>query len=66
MLEELQRAAGAMQLGIDAAKAYFAEDAKLGAEEFFSRWSLFLGQLDTALANAQEDAKKAAKAGRRR
>jgi hypothetical protein len=51
-----------MSLAVDAAKSYFAEEAKLSPEEFFSRWALFLGQLDTAVANQQADAQKRARA----
>ena len=57
-----------MVVGVDGCKAYFGEDAKLSAEEFFSRWALFLAQLDTAIANQQTDLKRAAApaSGRRR
>ena len=68
-VEELQRAAGEMVVGVDGCKSYFAEEAKLSAEEFFSRWAQFLAQLDTAIANQQADLKRAAAAaagGRRR
>ena len=61
-VEELQRATSEMSLAVDAAKSYFAEEAKLSPEEFFSRWALFLGQLDTAVANQQADAQKRARA----
>ena len=56
-----------MVVGVDGCKSYFAEEAKLSAEEFFSRWAQFLAQLDTAIANQQADLKRAAAAsGRRR
>ena len=47
-----------MQSEIEAAKKYFAEDVKLSAEEFFSRWATFIGQIETAVHNQQADAKK--------
>lgn len=52
------RATGEMQLAVEAAKTYFAEEVKLSAEEFFSRWAVFLGQLDTAVANQAADMSK--------
>lgn len=57
-VEELQRVTGEMQSEIEAAKKYFAEEAKLSAEEFFSRWATFIGQIETAVHNQQADAKK--------
>ena len=57
-MAELQRVTAEMQSEIEAAKKYFAEDAKLSAEEFFSRWATFIGQIETAVHNQQADAKK--------
>ena len=59
------RATGEMQLAVEAAKTYFAEEAKLSAEEFFSRWAVFLGQLDMAVANEEADRSKR-QAGKKR
>lgn len=57
-VEHLKKEYTDLLSSIDAAKTYFAEDKKATAEDFFSRWATFIGQLETAIANHQTDRRK--------
>jgi hypothetical protein len=56
---ELQRAAAEMAEAQCRMKTYFAEEAKASIEEVYSRWATFLSQADAAIANINEDRRKA-------
>ena len=63
-LEELRRAEAAMVEAVDGARTYFAEEAKVTTDEFFSRLSTFVTHLETAAANEVQDLKKQEHAAR--
>ena len=45
-------------------KTYFSEDSKVSVDECYSRWATFLSQVDTAVANHNEDVRKASRTRR--
>ena len=57
-LRKLRRRQAEMADALGQAKVYFAEETKASADECFSRWSTFLGQVDVALQNIASDAKR--------
>ena len=63
-LLELRRAEAAMVEAVDRARTYFAEEAKVTTDEFFSRLSTFVTHLETAAANEVQDLKKQEHAAR--
>ena len=40
-------------------KTYFSEEAKASIDELYSRWATFLGHVDVAVTNSNEDRKRA-------
>ena len=58
VVEELQRATSEMSLAVDAAKSYFAEEAKLSPEERAERRTKFMQQ--RAMAKRARDVKERA------
>ena len=60
-LEGLLAASSAMNEAQGRMKTYFFEDQKANVDELYSRWASFLGQVETAVANINDDRKKARK-----
>ena len=60
-LEGLVAASSAMDEAQGRMKTYFFEDQKANVDELYSRWASFLGQVETAVANINDDRKKARK-----
>ena len=58
-VSELQRASSAMGEAGGNLKSFYSEEAKASLDECLSRWATFLTQVDKAVANINEDLKKA-------
>lgn len=58
-LDELECHRTRMEEAQKVLRAYYAEEAKTSIEEIYGRWATFLGQVDVAVANHNEDLKKA-------
>lgn len=59
--QELKRLADEMSAAQKTMKEYFSEGLDANVDECYSRWATFLGQVDSAVSNLNEDrAKKAA------
>ena len=60
-VEELERSVVEMVEAQGKMKTYFSEEAKANVDELYSRWATFLGHVDAAVSNVNEDRKKAAR-----
>ena len=58
-VSELQRASSTMGEAGGNLKSFYSEEAKASLDECLSRWATFLTQVDKAVANINEDLKKA-------
>ena len=57
-IEELNRATVSMGESQTRLKTYFAEESKTSIDECLSRWATFLAQVDSAVANYNEDGRR--------